>query len=856
MPFRTRIRRAVVLLWIGVAVSALCGEADTGFTWDRLPELPRDLAGPFTGVAAAPDGTASVLVVAGGVSLPGSETGRGVWHDDIFVLEPGAGSWRTAGKLPHPAAFGLSVSVPQGLLCAGGEDGTRHLSDACILVWSEGRLSLRQLPALPRACAFMAGSRLGETVYITGGQGSPDSRDALRSFLRLDLSRPHTERAWEVLDPWPGPERLRAVAASQDGMLLLAGGIRPAPGNEGTGTAEYLTDAFGYVPGQRWRSLAPLPRPVAGAPAAAVGGTHVLVLGGEDGTNTARREVLAYETVTDTWRTLGALPQGVMATSAVTWRRQVSGSPVASIVIPGGADRPGRSVSAVFQTTPDRRQSPFHALDYLALVAYLLVLVWIGCSVARRGKTTEDFFLAGRRIPWWAATLSIFSTHLSAVTFMAIPAKAYASDWVSILMNVGIILVAPVTVFCFLPFFRRLNVTTIYEYLELRFGPGIRLYGSLSFVAYQLGRMGIYLLLPALALATVTGFDVYVCIAVMGLLCTLYTVLGGIEAVVWTDVLQSFVLVGGGILCIGVIIAREGFGLGGMLDVAASENKFHVFTMRGGLNSTVFWVVLTGGFFTQLVPFTSDQGLVQRFLTTPSERSAARAVWTHAIIVVPASLLFFGLGTALFVFYKARPELLQPAAESNDIILPWFVATQLPAGLAGLVIAGLFAATMSSVDSSMNSVATSLVTDFYRKVRPAASDAHRLAVARALTVAVGLLGTLSAVFVSNLDAKSLWDLILMFAGLLGSSLTGVFLLGAFTRRASARGTAAGVIASIAVLVAVRNMEPPPVHGYLYAAVGILTCVIVGYAASLALPGPRRSLEGLTLGTLRQEDQPS
>lgn len=496
----------------------------------------------------------------------------------------------------------------------------------------------------------------------------------------------------------------------------------------------------------------------------------------------------------------------------------------------------------------------FHTLDYLALIIYLVVIVWIGFYFARRNTTTEDYFLAGRRIPWWAATLSIFSTHLSAVTFMGIPAKAFTDDWTTILINLGIILVAPLTVFCFLPFYRRLNVTSIYEYLEMRFSPGLRLYGSLAFVVLQLAKMGIFLLLPALALATVTGFNVYVCIAVMGLLCTLYTVLGGIEAVVWTDVLQTIVLVGGGLLCIGMILAAEDFNFGGMLELASSENKFHIFTLEGGLNSSVFWVVIVGGFFIQMVPFTSDQTLVQRLLTTPNERSAARAVWAHAAIVVPASLLFFGLGTALFIFYNARLDLLPAADQSADIIVPWFIATQLPAGLSGLVIAGLFAATMSTVDSSMHSIATSLVTDIYGKIRPDVDDKTRLKVARIVTVVVGLLGTLSAILVVHLDPKSLWLLILLFVGLLGSTLTGVFLLGVFTKRANARGTAIGVATSMVTLIVTRNMEHPPFHGFLTAAVGALTCVVVGYIASLIFSAPSRPLAGLTLSTIEKPDE--
>ena len=501
------------------------------------------------------------------------------------------------------------------------------------------------------------------------------------------------------------------------------------------------------------------------------------------------------------------------------------------------------------------QHASFHPLDYVALTGYLVVLVWIGFYFSRREKTTADLFLAGRRAPWWAAALSVFGTHLSAVTFMAIPAKAFAADWVTILVNLGIILVAPVTVFCFLPIYRRLELTSVYEYLELRFSAGLRVYGSLAFVTYQLAKMGIFLLLPAIALATVTGFNVYACIAVMGLLCIVYTVLGGIEAVVWTDVLQSIVLLGGALLSMGVILSAEDFAIGTMLQTAVEEHKFHIFTLEGGLDSNVFWVVIVGGFFIQLTPFTSDQALVQRFLTTPDEKTATRAVWAHAALVVPASLLFFGLGTALFLFYKTRPEMMMPTNE-NDKIVPWFIVTQLPVGLAGLVLAGLFAATMSSVDSGMHSISTTLVNDVYRKLRPKADDAACLKMARILIISFGLLGTLSAVLVSRIDAASLWMLTLLLVGLFGSSLTGVFLLGVLTQRANARGTVLGVASSIGTLITLQNMDPRPINGLLTAAVGALTCVFVGYFASLLLPEPDRPLANLTLRTLEPAHDPS
>jgi SSS family solute:Na+ symporter len=507
---------------------------------------------------------------------------------------------------------------------------------------------------------------------------------------------------------------------------------------------------------------------------------------------------------------------------------------------------------------PTVDESPFHLVDYLVVLGYLAILVWMGFFFAKRNKTTDDFFLAGRRIPWWAATMSIFSTQLSAVTFMAIPASAYGKNWTSILINLGIILVAPICIFCFLPFYRRLKVTSIYEYLEMRFGPGIRIYGSISFAILQVAKMGVFLILPSLALATITGLPLYGCIVAMGLLCTFYTVLGGIEAVVWTDVLQTVVLVGGGLLCVGMIIASQGFDIVGMWEPAVEQRKFHVFTTVGewGLTSNAFWVWIVGGFFIQLVPFTSDQVPMQRLLTTPDEKSAARAIWMHAIAVVPASLLFFGLGTALFVFYTANPVLLEAVPSDDNAIVPWFIAHQLPVGLAGLVIAGLFAATMSTVDSGMHSISTSLVTDIYSKTHPSASDEKRLRMARIITVVAGLLGTVSAFVVSQQDPKYLWGHLLLLMALFGSTLTGVFLLGVFTKRANSRGVAIGVVASVGALIAIRLMdkEDRPVHGVLTAAVGVLICMIVGYIASIMLPGPSRSMQNVTLAELDLKEE--
>ena len=829
--------------------------------WSQLPELPLPVSGHFAGVVERPD-SSPILVIAGGSDFPGAapwDGGEKVWYRQLRWLALGDEIWQEGEEFARALAYGVTISENNRVVLVGGSDGQTHTRDVHALTWNHGALRRSVLSPLPGPCAFMAGTLLNGVCYVAGGQRTPAATQALGTFWSLDLSGNLSgeDAQWKSLESWPGPARILPIVASQDGAVLVASGARLFPADGGGVAREYLRDAYLYRPGAGWRRVADLPHALVAAPSVAAGSSHVLVFSGDDGENSTRlaelrerhpgfrREVLAYDTVTDTWRTLGGVPESLVTTNVVAI--PPFGDESASLVVPGGEDRPGHRSPTVLRLRLKGREALFHALDYTALVIYLGALVVMGIYFARRGTTTDDFFLAGRRIPWWAATLSIFSTQLSAITFMAIPAKAFTSDWVSSLMNLGIILVSPLTVWFFLPLYRRLGVTTIYEYLELRFNAAVRLYGSISFIVYQLGRIGIVLLLPSLALSTVTGFDVYLCIGVMGLLCTLYTVLGGIEAVVWTDVLQSFVLLGGAVACVVVIVLGVDGGAAEVLRTANQYDKFRVAEWGGGLTSTVIWVVVLGGFFTQFVPYSSDQTLVQRFLTTPTEGDARRAVWLHAALVVPATILFFGLGTALFVFYRQQPELLPPVGESSDVILPWFIATRLPAGIAGLVIAALFAATMSSVDSSMNSVATSVVTDLYGKVRPDASDSVRLRLARKITIVTGVLATASAGGVALLGQQSLWDLFLKTAGLLGSGLAGVFVLGVFTQRAHAVGALVGVVASAVTLVFVQTAEG--VHGYLFAAVGILTCVLFGYLASLVLPGERRSLDGLTVRTM-------
>ena len=479
----------------------------------------------------------------------------------------------------------------------------------------------------------------------------------------------------------------------------------------------------------------------------------------------------------------------------------------------------------------------------------------MGFYFSRREKSTDDFFRAGGRVPWWAAGLSIFGTQLSAITFMAIPAKTFATDWRYFMLNMTIIMVAPFVILFYLPFYRRLNVTTAYEYLERRFNLLTRLIGSLLYMLFQFGRIGIVLFLPSVALSVVTGVNVEFCILLMGVLSIAYTVLGGIEAVVWTDVIQVFVLLGGALLCLILIPFQIEGGFAGMMELARGAEKLRTFDFTFDFTAPTFWVILLGGLSANLISYGSDQTVIQRYLTTKDEKSAARGIWTNAWMTIPATLLFFSIGTALYIFYRTHPARLNPTLDNPSAIFPWHIVTELPAGVAGLLIAGVFAAAMSSLDSAMNSVSAAVTTDFYRRFRPGADEHKCLLLARCITVIVGVIGIGSALWMANSDIKSMWDQLNKVIGLFGGGLGGLFLLGIFSRRAHGAGAVVGLAVSCVVQYLVSNHTQASV--LLLPFTGLASCFTAGYLASLILPPPEKPLEGLTIGTLKRggKDQP-
>ncbi|MBI2825502.1 MAG: sodium:solute symporter [Planctomycetia bacterium] len=487
-------------------------------------------------------------------------------------------------------------------------------------------------------------------------------------------------------------------------------------------------------------------------------------------------------------------------------------------------------------------------LDYAVIAGYFALLPLVGWYFSRREKGTADFFLGGHRIPWWAAGISIYSTMLSGITYMGIPALSFATDWSRIVSGLSILLVAPAVVRYYLPFFCRLQVTTAYEYLEMRFNLATRLVATTFFLAFQLGRMAVVVYLPALALAATTGLDMTACIVVTGVVATAYTYLGGIEAVIWTDVLQVAILLGGAVLTLFCVIAQLDHGWQTLWEVGQADGKFQIISSSSAVTEAALWVVLLGGFFENIYSYSSDQTIIQRYLTTKDEAAAARSVWTNALVSLPGLVLFYLIGTALYVFYKSHPGQLDPALPT-DAVFPAFVVGNLPHGLVGLVVAGIFAASMDNLPSSITCMSTAIVTDFYQRLGGRSTDKARLALARALVVVLGASGTIAALAMTRYDIRSQVDQYQTLIGLLAGGLAGVFALGIFTKRASGVGGLIGLVASALVQFAVARHTN--VHFLLYSVTGAVSSFTIGYASSRLVPDRGRDLRGLTIHTMTE-----
>jgi SSS family transporter len=845
MPNTVRILTIVGCLCLVTVTKA----SDEWIKWDNTLTLPAINGQNNPGLAGVYSGFINdVLIIAGGANFPDAmpwEGGEKVWNNAIcFVnIKDKNQQWKVSeNTLPRPLAYGVSIQLNDGLLCVGGCDSSQCYNDVFEIKMQSGKISVSGgWPSLPAPLANMTGVLSDNKIYIAGGQESMTRQEATKHFFMLDIS--NKSKGWVELPAWPGEARGYAVGAAQsdgfDNCIYLFSG-RDYKSN---GYLKILSDGYCYNPRlNTWKQLEGS-FPVMAGTVIPVAANHIALFGGSTQMQPGSFDhpgfdhtMRLYHTITNTLIEKETIPYPVPVTTNALRKEN-------TFYITSGEIKPGIRTPHILTGEVIAAGKGLGLTNITVIIIYFASLAWIGYFFSKRQKNTDDYFKGGGRLPWWAVGLSIFGTSLSAITFMAIPAKAYATDWSYMLFNAGIIMVVPVILFLFIPFYRRLNVTTAYEYLEQRFSPIIRIICSLAFILFQIGRMGIVMFLPAIALNVVTGFDIFLCIGLMGLLSLIYTMIGGIEAVVWTDALQVVVLLGGALLVIFIAVWDIPGGFSTIINEAGEMGKFSLGSLDFNLKQSTIWTVLIATLFTNLTTYGTDQTMVQRYMTTETEGQAKKSVWTNALLTIPATLIFFFVGTVLYVYYRHNPGELSMTIEDGDAILPWYIYTKLPPGMVGLLISGIFAAAMSTLSSSMNSAATAYVTDIHLKITSKSS----LNVAKTATLLLGITGIVFAFMMATWEIKSMWDGFNKILGLVLGSMGGLFLLGMLTRRANTSGVLAGIIGSMIVQLFV--MQHQSVHLLLYATTGFLSCFLIGYIFSLITPGNKKNINNLTIHKL-------
>lgn len=501
-------------------------------------------------------------------------------------------------------------------------------------------------------------------------------------------------------------------------------------------------------------------------------------------------------------------------------------------------------------------------LDISIILLYLLAMVLVGVYFARKNKSAEQFTKASGKIPGWAIGLSIYATFLSSNTFLGVPGKAFGGNWNAFVFSISMPFAAWIASKYFVPFYRSVGGISAYSHLEHRFGPWARTYAVICFLLTQLARMGSIFFGIALSLQALTGYSMSTVMIVMGISIIIYTVMGGMEAVIWTEVVQGIIKTLGALLIIYLIVDDMPGGISKIIDIGTTDNKFSLGSFSANLTESTFWVVLFYGFFINLNNFGMDQNYVQRYHTASTEKEATKSVWLCVWLYVPASLLFFIIGVCLYAYYQVHPEFTefikgQVAAERlpssatqaqisemaaslkpadyGDKVMPHFMVNKIPVGLVGLIVSAILSAAMSTISSGMNASATVFTVDIFKRYfKPDLTDKQNLRTLHIATVIFGLMGMGTGL--AMIGVKSLLDIWWELSGIFAGGMLGLFLLGMISRKAKNTEAFTATLIGIAVILwmTFSNFIPEqyeflrsPFHKNMIIVVGTLTIFLAG-----------------------------
>lgn len=468
-------------------------------------------------------------------------------------------------------------------------------------------------------------------------------------------------------------------------------------------------------------------------------------------------------------------------------------------------------------------------LDYLVFFLFVGGVALFGCSFYFRSRSDAASFTAAKgNLPTWVVGMSIFATFVSSISFLGLPGDAYKGNWNPFVFSLSIPVATWLAAKVFIPLYRKLNSVSAYHYLELRFGYWARCYVAVCYLLTQLARIGSILLLLALPLNTMFGWDIQTIIVCAGAATLVYTLLGGIAAVVWTDAIQGIILIAGAVACALLLTFSMPEGPSQLFEIAAANGKFSLGSWSLSLTEPTFWVVFVYGLFVNMQNYGIDQNYVQRYMTTRSTAEAVKSTLFGGLLYIPVSLIFVYIGTALFAYYTARPELI-PAGTPSDQVFPWFIVHGLPTGLTGLVVASLFSAGMSTVATSINSSATIVLTDFVKRLaKQGLSDRKSMTTLYLTSLVVGVAGIGVGLMMMHIDGvlDAWWKLASIFSG----GMLGLFLLGlacSTVKRADAVVAVAAGLLVIAWMSLSPLIAPDSACGWLRSGLHSYLTIVIG-----------------------------
>jgi SSS family solute:Na+ symporter len=485
-----------------------------------------------------------------------------------------------------------------------------------------------------------------------------------------------------------------------------------------------------------------------------------------------------------------------------------------------------------------------NSLDLIVFFAYIVGIAIFGGSFFKKERTSSSYTLGDNNIPPWVITMSIFATFVSSISYLALPGNAFQSNWNAFVFSLSLPIASIIAAKYFVPLYRKVNSPSAYTFMEQRFGPWARIYVSMCYLLTQLMRIGTILYLLALTLNAITGWDITVIIIFTGLIIAVYSMLGGMSAVLWTDAIQGIILIVGAVACLAYILFAMPEGPGQVFEIGAANEKFGLGSFDLDLSKPTFWVVLVYGIFINLQNYGVDQNYVQRYMASKTEKDAQRSALWGGLLYVPISALFLFIGTALYAYYDSVATLpleLQDVTKS-DRIFPYFIVNVLPAGLSGLLVASIFAAGMSTISTSFNSSATVFLTDYYNKYfKKTASDKEGMKVLYISSAIISIIGIVIAIAMINVKSAldAWWKLASIFSG----GMLGLFLLAIISRGKNSIGAIIGVIVGIIVILWLslsnvflgEDALGNQFHTYLTTVFGTIAIFLTGFLISLVIP---------------------